>query len=136
MRRPYKTLSLSLLDKPLREAISPLKSLAFLLDKSSWPETVCTRELSPENLQKANRKRNPRASNLMHQFSTAESYDRAFPKSTTATPQRPQRYYAKLLDHSKNDCERILSSISPNPRVGTLGRADRKIDLRRTKKNS
>jgi hypothetical protein len=70
----------------------------------------------------------------MHQFSTAGSYHRAFPTSTTATPQRPQRYYAKLLDHSKNNCERVLSPISPNPRVGTLGGADRKIDLCRTKK--
>jgi len=70
----------------------------------------------------------------MYQFSTAGSYHTAFPTSTTARPQRPQRYYAKLLDHSKNDCERVPSPISPNPRVETLGRADRKIDLRRTKK--
>lgn len=39
-----------------------------------------------------------------------------------------------FLITARTIAKEFLSPISPKPRVGTLGRADRKIDLRKTKK--
>ncbi len=39
-----------------------------------------------------------------------------------------------FLITARTIAKEFLSPISPNPRGGTLGRADRKIDLRRTTK--